>query len=70
MASKREIAEDIRQQFGNVLSQNQVQKYLGRGDAATAEFLQGVPFVREHRKKNFLAIDIARRLYELQQAAY
>lgn len=69
MATKREITDDIRRQFGNVLSQNQVKQYLGRGDRQTAEFLVDVPFVQEKRKKSFLAIDVARKLYDLQQTA-
>lgn len=69
MATKREITDDIRRQFGNVLSQNQVKQYLGRGDRQTAEFLVDVPFIQEKRKKSFLAIDVARKLYDLQQTA-
>lgn len=69
MASKREIASELRGQFGNTMSQRQVRQYLGCGDAELAEYLRDVPFMRTARKKTFLVIDIARRLYELQQAA-
>lgn len=71
MATKREIVEDIRGQYGNVLSQEQVRKYLGKGKGETAAFLADVPFMREQaqRKKSYLAIDIGRKLYELQQTA-
>lgn len=69
MASKREIVEDIRGQYGNVLSQEQVRKYLGKGRDETATFLEDVPFTRGKRKKSYLAIDIGRKLYELQQTA-
>lgn len=68
MAEKREIVADLRSQYGNALSQNQVQEYLGMGDAALAVFLSGVPFIRQSRKKRFLAIDIARKIYEEQQS--
>ena len=69
MATKREITEDLRRQYGNVLSQNQVREYLGRGTRQTAEFLEDVPFMQEKRKKSFLAIDIARKIFEMQQTA-
>lgn len=69
MATKREIVEDIRGQYGNVLSQEQVRKYLGKGKGETAVFLADVPFMRGQRKKSYLAIDVGRKLYELQQTA-
>ena len=64
MANKREIADDIRRQYGNVMSQNQVKKYLGMGDHEAQEFLRDVPFMRESRKKKFLTIDVARKIHE------
>lgn len=69
MATKREIAAELREQYGNTMSQNQVQEYLGCGDHQITEYLRDVPFLRTSRKKTFLVIDIARRLYELQQSA-
>ena len=69
MATKREIVEDIRGQYGNVLSQEQVRKYLGKGTHETMAFLADVPFMRERRKKSYLAIDIGRKLWEMQQTA-
>lgn len=67
MATKREIVEDIRQQYGNALSRNQVRKYLGMGNDTVSRFLADVPFMREARKKRYLAIDLARKIYEHQQ---
>ena len=69
MATKREIAAELREQYGNTMSQRQVREYLGCGDAELAEYLRNVPFMRSARKKTFLVIDVARRLHELQQAA-
>lgn len=69
MASKAEIRAELRELYGNVLSQNQVRQYLGKGTHQTAEWLRDVPFVQEGRKKNYLSIDIARKLYEQQQTA-
>lgn len=69
MASKREIAEDIRRQYGNFLSQNQIRQYMGKGSHQTAEFVANIPFIRDGRKKSFFAMDVARKLYEQQQTA-
>lgn len=69
MATKAEIRAELRELYGNVLSQGQVKEYLGKGDHQIAEWVQDVPFTRDGRKKRFLAIDIARKLYEQQQTA-
>lgn len=69
LASKIEIVSDIRKLYGNTLSQNQVQKYLGMGTDQIREFLEDVPYLRKTRKKRFLAIDIARKIYEQQETA-
>lgn len=69
MASKAEIRAELRELYGNVLSQSQVKDYLGKGDHQTAAFVQDLPFTRDGRKKNFLAIDVARKIYEQQQTA-
>lgn len=67
MAKKTEITADIRSMFGNVLSENQARKYLGMGVEQTKQFLSDVPFFQEERKKRYLAIDLARKIYERQQ---
>lgn len=69
MATKREIAATLREQYGNTMSQSQVQAFLGCGDHQIAEYLKDVPFMRTARKKTFLVIDVARRLYEMQETA-
>ncbi len=69
MASKAEIRAELRELYGNVLSQAQVGEFLGKGTHQTAEWVADVPFMREKRKKSFLAIDIARKIYEQQQTA-
>ena len=55
MATKIEITEDIRRQYGNAISQNQAKAYLD------------VPFMRSGRKKRYLAIDLARKIAYQQQ---
>jgi len=67
MATRREIADEIRAQYGNFLSQSQVREYLGRGKDQTARFCEDIPYTQEGRKKRFMAIDIARKLDLLQQ---
>ena len=69
MASKAEIRAELRELYGNVLSQSQVKEYLGKGDHQTAAFVQDIPFTRDGRKKSFLAIDVARKIFEQQQTA-
>ena len=39
MATKIEITEDIRRQYGNAISQNQAKAYLGMGNTQAAAFL-------------------------------
>lgn len=66
MASKREIVAEIRAQYGNVLSQNQVRQFLGRGTHQTMDFVADLPYIQTGRAKKFFAIDVGRKLYELQ----
>ena len=69
MATKAEIRAELRELYGNVLSQAQIMNYLKKGKSQTAEWVKDIPFTREGRKKRFLAIDVARKLYEQQQTA-
>ena len=69
MATKAEIRAELRELYGNTLSQRQVKEYLGKGSSQTAEWVKDIPFIQEGRKKCFFAIDIARKLYEQQQTA-
>lgn len=69
MATKAEIVADIRAQYGNALSREQARKYLCMGNDTVQKFLEDVPFMRDERKKRYLAIDLARKIYERQQTA-
>lgn len=64
--TKKEIAADIRQQVGNVLSTNQVGEYLGMSPKPLRAFLEGVPCFELGRKKCYFAIDLAQRLAEAE----
>ena len=66
MASKRDIVSEIRSQYGNTLSQNQVRQYLGFGTHQTMAFVSDIPYIQTGRAKRFFAIDIGRKLYEMQ----
>lgn len=67
MANKREIADDIRRQYGNGLTQAQIGKYLGVSQHTAEKFLQDVEFIRQGRRKIYLAVDVARKIFEMQQ---
>ena len=67
MASKREFADDIRRQYGNGLCKAQVREYLGISQHTAEKFLLDVDFVQHGRRKIYLAIDVARKIYEAQQ---
>lgn len=69
MATRAEIAEDIRRQYGNAPSRSQVRKYLGMGNDTVNKWLEDVPFMRDARKKRYLAIDLARKIHDCQQTA-
>lgn len=64
--TKKEIAADIRQQVGNVLSTNQVGEYLGMSPKPLRAFLADVPCFELGRKKCYFAIDLAKRLAEAE----
>ena len=64
--NKKEIAADIRQQVGNVLSTNQVGAYLGMSPKPLRQFLEGVPCFELGRKKCYFAVDLAQRLVEAE----
>ena len=64
--TKKEIAADIRQQVGNVLSTNQVGEYLGMSPKPLRAFLSSVPCFELGRKKCYFAVDLAQRLVEAQ----
>jgi len=69
MNRRREIAEDIRAQYGNALSQRQVGEYLSMSHDTLITFVADIPFLRQGRKKTFLAADIARKIDMMQQTA-
>ena len=68
MATKKEIVEDIRKQYGNLISTKDAGKYLGLCPKTTRIFLAGVPHYDMGRKKCYLAIDIANRLISAEMS--
>ncbi len=67
MATKKQIAEDIRQQCGNLVSFGKVAKYLGMSPHTAREFLEDVPCYCIGRKRCFFAIDLASKLICCEQ---
>ena len=70
MASKQAIIDDIRKNYGNMLNIRQATEALGFKDRkATVKFLDGVPACNMGKEKKYLAIDIARRIYDRMEVA-
>lgn len=71
MATKRDIAADIRSVFpdAGLLKREQVRKYLKRGKAATADFLEDIEPVIIGKTPDYLVDDIADKLYRQQAGA-
>jgi len=65
---RQEIINDLRENYGNMLNLTQATKALGFKDRRAAlKFLQGVPYCNMGKEKKWLAIDSARRIYELME---
>ena len=65
MATRAEIAADMRRTFGsNALSKRQVGEYMGFKPRATYEFLRGVDSIpsQNGRQKKYLVIDLAKKI--------
>ena len=69
MATKAEIAADMRRTFGsNALTKHQVGQYMGYKPRATYEFLRGVDAIPspQGRQKRYLVIDLAKKIERMQ----
>lgn len=64
--TKKEIVQDIRAQYGNVLTTKEVGKYLKLCPKATREFMLGVPRFEIGRKRCYFAVDLAARLAQAE----
>ena len=60
--TKKEIAEDIRQQYGNALTKKDACKYLGVSRNTAKEFLEGVPLFQIGAREYYFATDLAARI--------
>jgi hypothetical protein len=68
MATKSEIVADIRKNYGNMLNLRKATEVLGFSDKRAAKnFLDGIPYCDTGKEKKYLAIDIARRIYDRQE---
>lgn len=69
MATRAEIAADMRRTFGsNALTKQQVCQYMGTKPRATYEFLRGVDAIPspQGRQKRYLVIDLAKKIERMQ----
>ncbi len=66
MATKKQIADDLRQQCGNFISFGELSRYLGMCPSKAREFLADVPAYDTGRKRCYFAIDVAKKLEALQ----
>ncbi|NCB52257.1 MAG: hypothetical protein EOM54_10300 [Clostridia bacterium] len=65
MATKQEIVADIRKNYGNMINLREAGEVLGFSDKrAIKNFLEGVPCCQMGKEKKYLAIDVARRIYD------
>lgn len=68
MASKQDIASDIRRTYGNALNIQQLTEALGFKDRRAARgFMAGVPVINMGKEKKYLAMDVAKRIYDRQE---
>lgn len=68
MADRREILDDIRRTYGNALNIQQLTSALGFKDRRAAKnFMAGIPPIDMGKEKKYLAIDVARRIYDRQE---
>ena len=66
MATKKQIADDLRQQCGNFISFGDLSRYLGMCPSKAREFLADVPAYVTGRKRCYFAIDVATKLAGMQ----
>ena len=66
MATKKQIADDIRAQCGNLIPFGRLAKYLGLCPNKAREYLADVPAYDMGRKRCFFAIDVAKKLESCQ----
>lgn len=70
MATRKEILQDIRSQYGNMVNITEAGKLLGYSDrTATKRFLEGLPIYDLGKEKKYMAIDIAKRIDSAKMAA-
>ena len=62
MATKKQIAEDIRREVGNFASFGKLCKYLGLCPHAGRDFLADVPSYTLGNKKCYFAVDVANKI--------
>lgn len=62
MATRKQIADDLRTQCGKIISFGVLSEYLGMCPKAARKFLADVPSYNMGNKRCFFPIDVARKL--------
>ena len=61
---QREIAEELRERYGGMMTASDVMRELGLNhDAPTTRWLEGVPAVIVNNRKRYRVSDIASKIY-------
>lgn len=65
MATKRQIADELKREYGPLISQTQLRAILnGMSKTYVLKFMEGVDSYKIGKKKCYWANDVARRLEE------
>ncbi|MEG0941866.1 MAG: hypothetical protein RSE64_08220 [Oscillospiraceae bacterium] len=69
MADKQAIINDVRKNYGNMLSIQKATEALGFKDRrAAVRFLSDVPVCNMGKEKKYLAIDVGRKIFDMMEA--
>lgn len=62
MATRKEISDDIKKQYGSVLNQCDAGKYLNMCKKKVRQFLSDIPSYDTGKNVKYMAIDIAKKI--------
>lgn len=68
-AREIQIADDLRDVYGGMMGVEDIRQELGAKDRRTAEkFVDGLPLVKVNGRKKWRVYDVAKRIYEMEEA--
>lgn len=63
MATRKELLEDVRSRYGNMVNIREAGDIIGYTDrAAIKKFFEGLPYYDMGKEKKLMAIDIVKRI--------